>query len=118
VAIGNSTASDVTGSVTVSQYAIQGAFIGALPLGGSGFDLTGRLGLGYNHAGITGTGAYVGNYGSTFNSSFIYGFGGKYNFNDSLALNLKYDYLGKFMAQTGATGVDISRVSLGLQYSY
>jgi opacity protein-like surface antigen len=107
-----------TGTLSLAETSYQLAMVYALPVWKSGLDLTARGGVAYNSASITGAGLYSFTSGSASQFSPTYGVGLRYNFTDGFGINARYDYLGSFIAQSGAAGVDESRVSVGLQFSY
>jgi hypothetical protein len=48
----------------------------------------------------------------------IYGYGGRYNFTDKLAIRAQYEFLGKFRTLLGSYDTDLSQIAVGLVYSY
>lgn len=114
----NTTAYYSTGSVTISQYTVQMNAVFVRPIGGSNFDVTANIGYSYNNATLTGSGSYAQFNSSGNNTGMIYGFGGRYNFTDKLAIRAQYEFLGKFRTLLGAYDTDLSQIAVGLIYSY
>ncbi len=114
--------SNGTGTFTYSQSMWSAAAVGTYAVNDS-FDVFGKLGLGMvsAKAAVTGTTTLNGVTNTSLNattSSVIYGIGAQYNFNKQVGIRAQYESLGKTTPDSSATGLDLTRLSVGLVYNF
>jgi OOP family OmpA-OmpF porin len=117
MAIGDSTVTDSVGSVTLSQSSLQASSVISLPLGDK-FSLFGKIGVASNYGKLTGTGTYSSVNTNATTTGAIYGIGAQFRFNQLVGIRLQYEKLGKSKANSSASGVDLSRASAGVIFSF
>jgi OOP family OmpA-OmpF porin len=117
MAVGDSTVTNSFGSYTYAQSSLQASGVISLPLGDS-FSLFGKVGVASNYGKLTGTGSYASLNTSATTTNAIYGIGGQYNFNQLVGMRLQYEKLGKSKAASSASGVDLTRISAGVVFSF
>ncbi|HEU0186858.1 MAG TPA: porin family protein [Gallionellaceae bacterium] len=114
--------SNGTGTYTYSQSMWSAAAIGTYAVNDN-FELFGKLGLGIvsAKAAVTGTTTLNGATNTSISAttaSAIYGIGAQYNFNKQVGIRAQYERLGKTTPDASATGLDLSRASVGLVYNF
>jgi OOP family OmpA-OmpF porin len=120
MAVDDSTYANSVYSVTYAQSSLQASGVFSLPLNNS-FSLFGKVGVASNYAKMTGTGVYASINTSATTTSVIYGFGGQFDFNQSVGVRMQYEYLGKSKPAsypTEITEIDLRRVSAGVIFSF
>lgn len=95
------------------------ALAGKYPLEAvKGLSLTGRLGLAFNRGSLTVTSTGFSSDASAITTQIQYGFGGEYAINDKLSVRASWENLGKFKADTAATGSEFTMVAGGVNYKF
>lgn len=117
MAIGDSTVTYSFGSYTYAQSSLQASGIISLPLGES-FSLFGKVGVASNYGKLTGTGVYSALDASTTTTNAMYGIGGQFNFNQLVGMRVQYENFGKSKAASSGTGIDLTRISAGVVFSF
>lgn len=115
--VGNTTLTDAYGSITYAQSAVHASGVFTLPLGES-FGLFCKLGVDSVYGKLTGTGSYSYVDSNTTTTNGTYGVGGRFNINQHFAIKAQYESLGKSKASSSASGVDLTRTSVGMIYSF
>lgn len=118
LAMSDSNYSDLNGAMSVSQYSLQASAVFVVPIASTGIDGLARVGASFNHAALSGTGAYATAASSYNQTGLIYGLGAQYNISKSVAIDAQYEFLGKFATSAAAAGADETQVSVGLKYNY
>lgn len=111
------TVGTTTGKMSASSFAY--ALAGKFPIEKvQGLSLTGRLGLAFNRCALTQTGTNWSYDATAITTQIQYGFGGEYAVNDKLSVRASWESLGKFKADTAATGSTFTMVAGGLNYQF
>lgn len=114
--------SNGTGTFTYSQSMWNAVAVGTYTVNDN-FELFGKLGLGIvsAKAAVTGTTTLNGATNTSLSAttaSVIYGIGAQYNFSKQVGVRAQYESLGKTKADSSATGLDLTRASVGLVYNF
>jgi len=85
----------------------------------SGLSFTGRLGLALNSVKATASGAYAALDGmSATTMQLQWGIGAAYAINKQVSVRASFESLGKFKAESTASGADFTMLSAGVNYSF
>jgi opacity protein-like surface antigen len=103
--------------VTLSQYAIRANGIMGFKLNND-FALTGKLGVTMNNAKLAGTGIYAGTNSSASTFDITYGVGAEYYVSKKVTLSANWESLGKFKADSAATGSSATQIAVGVAYNF
>lgn len=117
----SSFSSNGTGNFTYSQSIWSAAAVGTYAVNDT-FEVFGKLGLGIvsAKAAVTGTTTLNGVTNTSLSantSSVIYGIGAQYNVSKQVGIRAQYESLGKTTPDS-STGLDLTRVSVGLVYNF
>lgn len=114
--VGDSTIIYTLGKQTLSQSNLHASAVYNFPVNDS-FSLFGKLGFNSLTAKLTGTGSYSTPYSAT-TTNLTYGVGGEFKLTPQFSANIQYASLGKAKASSTDTGVDVTRLSVGVSYNF
>lgn len=115
--VGDSTLVDSVGTLTYAQSVVHGSGVFYFPVNDA-FEAFAKLGFSSINGKLTGTGSYSAYNYSASTSNLTYGIGAQYKFTPQVAAKLQYEALGKSKAQSTASGVDVTRLSIGVVYNF
>lgn len=115
--VGDTTLQYSSGSTTAKQSVLHASGVYSFPINDS-FEIFGKLGINSLSAKITGTGIYASTNNSATTTNVTYGIGSQYKFTPNFAARLQYEALGKAKASSTDTGVDVTRLSVGVVYNF
>ncbi len=117
---GEATSTDNFGKIGLSAYSLGMDALVGYDIAESAFSVGGLLGVAFNHAAISYTGAYATMFtnDSAWNVDATYGAFAKYRITEHLNVFAKYTSLGKFRVNTGAVGCERTNTSFGVGYLF
>lgn len=109
-----------TGSIAMSNSSFAYSIVGSVPMKTvDGLSFSGRLGLALNSVKATASGAYASLNGlSATTTQFQWGIGAAYAINKQISVHTSFESLGKFKAESAATGADFTMLSAGVNYKF
>ena len=112
--------SSTTGNIAMSSSSLAYGIVGSVPMQSvSGLSFTGRLGLALNSVKATASGAYAALDGmSATTMQLQWGIGAAYAINKQVSVRASFESLGKFKAESTASGADFTMLSAGVNYSF